>query len=74
MSLSDVVLVMTAASCSMWCLTDFKQLKIRNEFIVVLAGLFVVHALLSGRWVNAHWNLAFAALMFCVMFTSRRRS
>src|SRR5262249_59950231 len=33
----------------------------------VLAGLFVVHALLSGRWVNAHWNLAFAALMFGIM-------
>src|SRR5262249_15597938 len=28
---------------------------------------FVVHALLSGRWVSAHWNLAFAALMFCIM-------
>ena len=42
-------------------LTDFKQFKIRNELIFVLAGLFVVHALLSGRWVSAHWNLAFTA-------------
>jgi hypothetical protein len=25
---------------------------------LVLAGLFVVHALLSGRWASAHWNLA----------------
>jgi prepilin peptidase CpaA len=58
--LSHVVLVITAAVL-------FKQFKIRNELILVLAGLFVVHALLSGRWVSAHWNLAFAALMFGVM-------
>ena len=66
-SLSHVVLVITAAVLFYVALTDFKEFKIRNEFIVVLAGLFVVHALLSGRWVSAHWNLAFATLMFCVM-------
>ena len=66
-SLSHVVLVITAAVLFYVALTDFKEFKIRNEFILVLAGLFIVHALLSGRWVSAHWNLAFAALMFCVM-------
>ena len=66
-SLSHVVLVITAAVLFYVALTDFKEFKIRNEFIVVLAGLFIVHALLSGRWVSAHWNLAFAALMFCTM-------
>src|SRR5258708_16168303 len=65
--LSHVVLVITHAVLLCVALTDFKQFKIRNELILVLAGLFVVHALLSGRWVSAHWNLAFAALMFCVM-------
>ncbi len=65
--LSHVVLVITAAVLFYVALTDFKQFKIRNELILVLAGLFVVHALLSGRWVSAHWNLAFAALMFGVM-------
>ena len=63
--LSHVVLVITAAVLFYVALTDFKQFKIRNELILVLAGLFVVHAILSGRWVSAHWNLAFAALMFC---------
>src|SRR5262252_6091594 len=67
-SLSHVVLVITGAVLFYVALTDFKQFKIRNELILVLAGLFVVHALLSGRWVSAHWNLAFAALMFGVMF------
>ena len=66
-SLSHALLVITAAVLLYVALTDFKEFKIRNEFILVLAGLFVVHALLSGRWVSAHWNLAFAALMFCVM-------
>ena len=66
-SLSQVVLVITAAVLFYVALTDFKQFKIRNELILVLAGLFVVHALLSGRWMSAHWNLAFAALTFCVM-------
>ena len=66
-SLSHVVLVITAAVLFYVALTDLKHFKIRNEAILVLAGLFAVHALLSGRWVSAHWNLAFAALMFCIM-------
>src|SRR5262245_55447981 len=66
-ALSHVVLVITAAVLFYFALTDFKQFKIRNDLILVLVGLFVVHALLSGRWVFAHWNLALAVLMFCVM-------
>ena len=60
-SLSHVVLVITAAVLFYVALTDFKEFKIRNELILVLAGLFVIHALLSGRWVGARWNLAFTA-------------
>src|SRR5262249_6768488 len=67
-SLSHVVLVITGAVLFYVALTDFKQFKIRNELILVLAGLFVVDAPLSGRWVIALWNLAVAALMFAVMF------
>ncbi len=65
--LSHVVLVITAAVLFYVALTDFKQFKIRNELILVLAGLFVVHAVVSGRWMSAHWNLAFAGLMFGAM-------
>ena len=65
--LSHVVLVITAAVLFYVALTDFKEFKIHNELILVLAGLFVVHAFLSGRWVIAHWNLGFAALMFAAM-------
>src|SRR6516165_5718642 len=66
-SLSHVVLVITAAVLFYVALTDFQHFKIRNELILVLIGLFVVHALLSGRWVTAHWNLALAAFLFAVM-------
>ena len=59
------LLVITAAVLFYVALTDLKHFKILNEVILVLTGLFVVHAILSGRWVSAHWNLAFAALMFC---------
>jgi Flp pilus assembly protein protease CpaA len=67
MPLSNVVLVITAAVLFYMAVTDFKQFKIRNELILVLAGLFVVHAVISGLWVSAHWNLAFAVLMFGIM-------
>jgi Flp pilus assembly protein protease CpaA len=66
-TLSHVVLVITAGVLFYVALTDFKYFKIRNELILVLAGLFILHALLSGRWVSAHWNLALAVLMLCLM-------
>ena len=66
-TLSHVMLVITAGVLFYVALTDFKYFKIRNELILVLAGLFVLHALLSGRWVTAYWNLALAAFMFAVM-------
>ena len=49
-SLSHIVLVITAVVLFYMALTDFKEFKIRNELILVLAGLFEVHALLSGRY------------------------
>jgi prepilin peptidase CpaA len=66
-TLSHVVLVITAAVLFYAALTDLRHFKIGNELILVLIGLFIVHALLSGRWVSAHWNLAFAAFMFVIM-------
>src|SRR5712691_2480074 len=66
-TLSHVVLVITAGVLFYVALTDFREFKIRNELILVLVGLFILHAFLSGRWVSAHWNLALAAFMFAVM-------
>jgi prepilin peptidase CpaA len=66
-TLSHVVLVITAGVLFYAALTDLKHFKIRNELILVLIGLFILHALLSGRWASAHWNLAFAVFMFAIM-------
>src|SRR5260370_16337280 len=64
---STWILVLTAATLFWVALTDFKEYKIRNELVVVLAGLYVVHALVSGRWVSMPWNIGFALLMLAGM-------
>jgi Flp pilus assembly protein protease CpaA len=65
--LANVILILTAAALVYAAVTDLSQYKVRNDLILVLAGLFVVHAVLSGRWVFIHWNLGFAVLMFACM-------
>jgi prepilin peptidase CpaA len=65
---SQVVLILTAAVLFYVALTDLKHYKIRNELVMVLAGLFFLHAALSGRWITAYWNIGFAALLFLAMF------
>jgi len=64
---SQTVLVITAALLFYVGLADFKHYKIRNEIILVLAGLFFLHAVLSGRWTTMYWNIGFAVLLFAVM-------
>ena len=64
---SQTVLIITAALLFYVGLADFKHYKIRNEIILVLAGLFFVHAVLSGRWTTMYWNIGFAVLLFAIM-------
>ena len=54
---SYYVLVVTAALLFYIAITDLREFKIRNDLILVVAGLFFVHAFLSGRWVEMHWNV-----------------
>ena len=61
--LSLWILLLTAATLFWVALTDLREFKVRNEFVAVLAGLFLVHALCSGAWVSMQWNFAFALLM-----------
>jgi len=65
--LANVVLVLTAAVLFHAALTDWKYFQVRNEVIAAVAGLFVLHALLSGRWSGIAWHVGFATLMFAVM-------
>jgi prepilin peptidase CpaA len=65
--LSQAVLVITATTLFYVAMTDLREFKIRNDLVLILACLFGIYAFLSGQWVSAHWNLAFAFLMFVVM-------
>ena len=64
---SFFVLAITSALLFYIALTDLREFKIRNEVTLVLAGLFFVHALLSGRWTDLHWNIGFAAVALAIM-------
>ena len=64
---SYFVLVVTAALLFYIAVTDLREFKIRNDVILVVAGLFFVHAFLSGRWVEMHWHIGLAALAFAFM-------
>jgi prepilin peptidase CpaA len=64
---SASILVLTAAILFYIALTDLKEFKIRNELIIVLIGLFLVHALISGRWSSLLWNVGLALLFFVIL-------
>ena len=61
--LSLWILALTAVTLFWVALTDLREFKVRNEFVAILAGLFLAHALSSGAWVSMQWNFAFALLM-----------
>lgn len=65
--LSYFLLAITSATLFWVALTDFKHFKIRNKLVLVLAGLFVIHSLVSGRWGTMYWNIGFALLMLAGM-------
>jgi prepilin peptidase CpaA len=65
--LAHTVLVITAGVLFYAAWIDLREFKIRNELILVLAGLFVLHAILSGRWVEIHWNILVALVIFIVL-------
>jgi Flp pilus assembly protein protease CpaA len=61
------VLVVTAGVLLYGAVRDLREYSISNSFVLLLAGLFFLHALLSGRWVTLHENVAFALLMFAIL-------
>ena len=61
---SQTVLILTAAVLFYVALTDLKHYKIPNGLILVLTGLFFLHAFLSELVYDTPWNLGFAALSF----------
>jgi prepilin peptidase CpaA len=64
---AHIVLIVTAATLLYVAWTDLKEFKIRNELVLCLAGLYVLFAVLSGRWVGMYWNVGFAIFMLVIM-------
>ncbi len=64
---SQAVLILTAAVLLYLALTDLNHYKIPNQFIMVLTGLFFLHAILSNHLMTLPWNLGFAAILFAIM-------
>jgi prepilin peptidase CpaA len=64
---AHIVLIVTAATLFYVARTDLKEFKIRNELVLCLAGLYVLFAVLSGRWVGIPWNIGFAVFMLTIM-------
>jgi Flp pilus assembly protein protease CpaA len=63
-SASYLVLVVTAGLLFYVAVTDLRAYRISNDALVSLVALFFLHAGLSGRWVDVHWNIALAAVAF----------
>ena len=64
---SFFILFLAAATAIYAAYIDMRDFRIPNGLVLLLAGLFLLHAVLSGRWVEIHWNLALALLMFALM-------
>jgi prepilin peptidase CpaA len=62
------LVVLAACGLSLYAAwADFRKFTIRNELVLALAGLFLLHALLAGLWPEMWWDLAFAAVMFAAL-------
>jgi prepilin peptidase CpaA len=47
--------------------TDLKHYKIRNEFVLVLSGLFLLYVIILGSWTTLALNAGFATLLFLLL-------
>jgi prepilin peptidase CpaA len=61
------ILLLTSATLFWVALTDFRNFKIRNEAVLVLAALYFLYAAVSGHWASLPWNVGFALLMLAGM-------
>jgi prepilin peptidase CpaA len=70
---SGAVLLIAAGILLYMAVKDLRDYAISNVFILILGGLFILHAFLSGRWVNLHQNIAFAVLMLVFLMVCYSR-
>ena len=61
------ILFLASATLFWAALTDFRNFKIRNEAVLLLAGLYFLYAIAAGQWASMPWNVGFAILMLAGM-------
>lgn len=61
------ILLLTSATLFWVALTDFRNFKIPNEAVLILAGLYFLYAAASGQWPLVPWNVGFAILTLAGM-------
>lgn len=70
---SCAVLLITATLLLYIAVNDFRHYSISNSLVLTLAGLFLLHAVLSGRWVTLYENFAFALVIFAFLLVCYSR-
>jgi Flp pilus assembly protein protease CpaA len=71
---SFFILVITSAVLFYAALTDLRTFTIRNELILTLLALFLLHAWVSGRWMHLHWNALMALAVFVFLLFAYTRN
>jgi prepilin peptidase CpaA len=65
---SHIVLGVTALVLLYAAFTDLREFKIRNDLVLLLCALFILHAVVSGRWTTLPWNQAVVGVGTTVAF------
>ena len=71
--LSTLVLIITAGLLVYVAIADLRTYRIRNELVLVLAGLFFIYALLTGHWILLPWNIGFSVVVFLALLVPYSR-
>ena len=66
-TLSDAILLIAMGTLIWVAAADFRQFRIRNELVLVLAALYFLNALVMGRWSDMPEHMIVAALAFVAM-------
>jgi Flp pilus assembly protein protease CpaA len=67
MFLTTQILLVTSAVLVYVAITEFRQNRVRNEVVLVLAGLYFVFAAVNQQWMQLLVNVGFAFLLFIPM-------
>jgi Flp pilus assembly protein protease CpaA len=61
--MSALLLVIASGTLLWTAITDFREFRIRNDQVLLLAALYFAYAFASGSYVAMPWNIGFALLI-----------